>query len=163
MQKVVYYLITDSGDLEQDAKRLLGDRIVVTGLEQAHAEIHDNSTDEEESVRRATDGFMRTIAESWIFAGTSSPAECGPKSPKLTKSDLLRDGLPGTDSEQRLRQDTCVRDVISRSRLSIEVLITCAATWLRGRDNTTILDPRSNCSLPSSCVLVHHTCFHFQT
>lgn len=68
-QRVVYYLITDSNDLEQDAKRVLGNRVVVTGLEQAHAEIKANSSNVDDSIRRATDGFMRTIAESWIFAG----------------------------------------------------------------------------------------------
>ncbi|POY75521.1 hypothetical protein BMF94_1423 [Rhodotorula taiwanensis] len=69
-QRVIYYLITDSGDLERDAKRLLGGRLVVTGLEQAHAEMHADSSNGQDAIRHATDGLMRTVAESWIFAGT---------------------------------------------------------------------------------------------
>ncbi|POY75522.1 hypothetical protein BMF94_1424 [Rhodotorula taiwanensis] len=107
-QRVVYYLITDSNDLEQDAKRVLGNRVVVTGLEQAHAEIKANSSNVDDSIRRATDGFMRTIAESWIFAGTDY---------QILTANSGFGKIP---------------------------------TWQRGRDNTTVLNPRANCSLPST-------------
>ncbi|BGP53273.1 hypothetical protein JCM8202v2_000832 [Rhodotorula sphaerocarpa] len=69
-QKVIYYLITDSRVLEKDALRRLGDRVVVTGLKQAHVEIKTDTSTGMRAIRRAADGFMRTIAESWIFAGT---------------------------------------------------------------------------------------------
>ncbi|GAA5892338.1 hypothetical protein JCM8208_001515 [Rhodotorula glutinis] len=69
-QKVLYYLITDSHALERDALRRFGDKVVVTGLKQAHVEIKTDSSTGLVSIKRAADGFMRTIAESWIFAGT---------------------------------------------------------------------------------------------
>ncbi|TNY24182.1 Proteophosphoglycan ppg4 [Rhodotorula diobovata] len=69
-QRIVYYLITDSHALERDALRRFGDRVVVTGLKQAHVEIKTDTSTGLVSIKRAADGFMRTIAESWIFAGT---------------------------------------------------------------------------------------------
>lgn len=71
-QKVVYYLITDSHKLEREALRRFGDRIVVTGLKQAHVEIKTDRSKGLSAIKLAADGFMRTIAESWIFAGTFS-------------------------------------------------------------------------------------------
>lgn len=68
-QRIVYYLITDSHALERDALRRFGDRVVVTGLKQAHVEIKTDTSTGLVSIKRAADGFMRTIAESWIFAG----------------------------------------------------------------------------------------------
>ncbi|GAA5883241.1 hypothetical protein JCM3774_000640 [Rhodotorula dairenensis] len=69
-QRVVYYLITDSRVLERDALDRFGDRVVVTGLEQAHPEIKTDQRTGLEALRHAADGFMRTIAQSWIFAST---------------------------------------------------------------------------------------------
>ncbi|GAA5978886.1 hypothetical protein JCM10908_002723 [Rhodotorula pacifica] len=69
-QKVVYYLITDSHVLEEDALRTFGDKIVVTGFKQAHPEIKNDDLGGWKALTRAADGFMRTIAESYIFAGT---------------------------------------------------------------------------------------------
>ncbi|GJN87763.1 hypothetical protein Rhopal_000718-T1 [Rhodotorula paludigena] len=69
-QKVVYYLITDSHKLEREALRRFGDRVVVTGLKQAHVEIKTDRSKGLSAIKLAADGFMRTIAESWIFAGT---------------------------------------------------------------------------------------------
>ena len=57
--------------LERDALRRFGDRVVVTGLKQAHVEIKTDASTGLTSIKRAADGFMRTIAESWIFAGAS--------------------------------------------------------------------------------------------
>lgn len=70
-QRVVYYLITDSRVLERDALRQFGDRVVVTGLEQAHAEVEPDFSEGTQTVEHAADGLMRTVAESWIFASQS--------------------------------------------------------------------------------------------
>ncbi|GAA5988297.1 hypothetical protein JCM11641_006654 [Rhodosporidiobolus odoratus] len=69
-QKVLYYLITDSHALEQDALAMYPDQVVVTGLKQAHIEIKTDHSEGMKAVKRAADGFMRTVAESWIFAAT---------------------------------------------------------------------------------------------
>ncbi|BGO88739.1 hypothetical protein NBRC10512_005188 [Rhodotorula toruloides] len=69
-QKIVYYLITDSHKLERDVLRRYGDRVVVTGLKQAHVEIKTDRSDGLQAIKKVADGFMRTVAESWIFAGT---------------------------------------------------------------------------------------------
>jgi len=68
-QKVLWYLISDSKVLEQDALERYPDRVVVTGLKQSHVEIKEGSTGWK-GVKGASDGFMRTVAESYIFAGT---------------------------------------------------------------------------------------------
>ena len=72
-QRVVYYLITDSRVLERDALRQFADRVVVTGLEQAHAEVEPDFSEGTRTVEHAADGLMRTVAESWIFASQSLP------------------------------------------------------------------------------------------
>ncbi|BGP22039.1 proteophosphoglycan ppg4 [Rhodotorula toruloides] len=69
-QKVIFYLITDSHKLERDVLRRYGDRVVVTGLKQAHVEIKTDRSDGLQAIKKVADGFMRTVAESWIFAGT---------------------------------------------------------------------------------------------
>ncbi|GAA5955697.1 hypothetical protein JCM21900_005088 [Sporobolomyces salmonicolor] len=68
-QKIVYYLISDSRVLEEDALRIYPDRVVVTGLKQSHVEIATGSVGWK-GLKGAADGFMRTVAESWIFSGT---------------------------------------------------------------------------------------------
>ncbi|GAA5918106.1 hypothetical protein JCM1841_005256 [Sporobolomyces salmonicolor] len=68
-QKIVYYLISDSRVLEEDALRTYPDRVVVTGLKQSHVEIATGSVGWK-GLKGAADGFMRTVAESWIFSGT---------------------------------------------------------------------------------------------
>lgn len=55
--------------LEQDALEKFPDKIVVTGMKQSHVEIKEGSTGWK-GVKGASDGFMRTVAESYIFAGT---------------------------------------------------------------------------------------------
>ncbi|GAA5857664.1 hypothetical protein JCM8547_004322 [Rhodosporidiobolus lusitaniae] len=69
-QKVVYYLITDSQVLEQDALRLYGDRVVVTGMKPEHGEIVLDKSEGLMRIKHAADGYARTIAESWIFIAT---------------------------------------------------------------------------------------------
>ncbi|GAA5903512.1 hypothetical protein JCM6882_006569, partial [Rhodosporidiobolus microsporus] len=69
-QKVLYYLITDSHNLEQSALKMFPDRVVVAGFEPSHDEIAFKDKEGPEVVKGSADGFMRTIAESWIFAGT---------------------------------------------------------------------------------------------
>ncbi|GAA5860561.1 hypothetical protein JCM1840_000300 [Sporobolomyces johnsonii] len=68
-QKIVYYLISDSRVLEEDALRTYPDRMVVTGLKQSHVEITKGDVGWK-GLKGAADGFMRTVAESWIFSGT---------------------------------------------------------------------------------------------
>ncbi|GAA6005241.1 hypothetical protein JCM10207_002909 [Rhodosporidiobolus poonsookiae] len=69
-QKVIYYLISDSRVLEEDALRTFPDRVVVSGLKPAHVEIKTDKSDGFKAIKRAADGFMRTVADSWIFAST---------------------------------------------------------------------------------------------
>ncbi|GAA5831187.1 hypothetical protein JCM11251_007788 [Rhodosporidiobolus azoricus] len=69
-QKVLYYLATDSRVLEEDALRRFPDQVVVTGLKPAHVEIKTDKSDGVKAIKRAADGFMRTVAENWIFAAT---------------------------------------------------------------------------------------------
>ncbi|GJN94369.1 hypothetical protein Rhopal_007448-T1 [Rhodotorula paludigena] len=69
-QTPFYYLITDSHALELDAVRRFGKRVVVTGLRQAHVELPLDWSKTFAAFRQAADGFMNTIIESWIFAGT---------------------------------------------------------------------------------------------
>jgi hypothetical protein len=71
-QKIVYYLITDSHILEQDALQVFSDKVVITGLKQSHGEIITDDLKGIKAIRQKADGFMRTIAESWIFACSSS-------------------------------------------------------------------------------------------
>ncbi|GAA6008625.1 hypothetical protein JCM11491_003373 [Sporobolomyces phaffii] len=68
-QKVLWYLISDSRTLERDALATYPDRVVVTGLKQSHVEITSGSA-AWKGVKGASDGFLRTVAESYIFAGT---------------------------------------------------------------------------------------------
>ncbi|GAA5924173.1 uncharacterized protein JCM15063_005565 [Sporobolomyces koalae] len=68
-QKVLWYLISDSRTLEQDALETYPDKVVVTGLKQSHVEITSGSA-AWKGVKGASDGFLRTVAESYIFAGT---------------------------------------------------------------------------------------------
>ncbi|GAA5919297.1 hypothetical protein JCM6882_007830 [Rhodosporidiobolus microsporus] len=69
-QKVLYYLATDSRVLEEDALKRFPDQVVVTGLKPAHVEIKTDKSDGLKAMKRAADGFMRTVAENWIFAAT---------------------------------------------------------------------------------------------
>ncbi|GAA6063001.1 hypothetical protein JCM10212_004983 [Sporobolomyces blumeae] len=68
-QKVLWYLISDSKVLERSALERYPDKVVVTGLKQSHVEIKTGST-AWTGVKGASDGFLRTVAESYIFAGT---------------------------------------------------------------------------------------------
>ncbi|GAA6043644.1 hypothetical protein JCM8097_000852 [Rhodosporidiobolus ruineniae] len=68
-QKVLLYLITDSRVLEADALEAF-DHVVVTGLKPAHVEIKTGKEEGFKAVKRAADGFLRTVAEQWIFAST---------------------------------------------------------------------------------------------
>ncbi|GAA5873501.1 hypothetical protein JCM16303_001145 [Sporobolomyces ruberrimus] len=68
-QKVLWYLISDSRTLERDALETYPDKVVVTGLKQSHVEITSGSA-AWKGVKGASDGFLRTVAESYIFAGT---------------------------------------------------------------------------------------------
>lgn len=70
-QKVLWYLISDSQTLEQDALATYPDKVVVTGLKQSHVEITSGSA-AWKGVKGASDGFLRTVAESYIFAGELS-------------------------------------------------------------------------------------------
>lgn len=55
---------------------------MVTGLKQSHVEIKEGSTGWK-GIKGASDGFMRTVAESYIFAGTNT-------SPLLSLDGLTR-------------------------------------------------------------------------
>ncbi|GAA5921224.1 hypothetical protein JCM1841_001641 [Sporobolomyces salmonicolor] len=67
-QKVIYYLVSDSHALEEDALRTYPDKVVVTGLRQSHVEALIAGWGE--AWREAADASMRTVAESWIFSST---------------------------------------------------------------------------------------------
>ncbi|SCV67235.1 BQ2448_5881 [Microbotryum intermedium] len=68
-QKVVYYLVTDSRTLKEDALLNFSDRVVVTGLTQAHPELHHEMTDEEKT-RLLEDGTTNAQVENWIIGKT---------------------------------------------------------------------------------------------
>ncbi|GAA5831174.1 hypothetical protein JCM11251_007783 [Rhodosporidiobolus azoricus] len=69
-QKVLYYLITDSHKLEESALKLYPNQVVVAGFTPTHDEIAFKDRSGPDVAKGSADGFMRTIAESWIFAGT---------------------------------------------------------------------------------------------
>lgn len=71
-QRVVYYLISDSRTLREDALQKFPDQVIASGLEQSHMEIAAGSGNNSAgwaTMKDATDGMMRTVAESWTFAG----------------------------------------------------------------------------------------------
>lgn len=77
-QRIIYYLLSDSHALKEEALRLYPDRVVVSGLSQSHPEIE--SAPEGwgwEGIKGAADGMMGSVAEMWTFAGESSWAEEG--------------------------------------------------------------------------------------
>ncbi|BGP13161.1 hypothetical protein JCM10213_000261 [Rhodosporidiobolus nylandii] len=69
-QKKLIYLITDSNNLEEDALKTFNGSIVVTGLEQSHDELKYMNKNGTEVVHTSLDGYMRTVAESFIFSNT---------------------------------------------------------------------------------------------
>ncbi|SCV74201.1 BQ2448_6633 [Microbotryum intermedium] len=68
-QKVVYYVVTDSHNLEEDAIRVYPDRVVVTGLSQAHPEIHEGQQTTREA-QRLLDGTTDALIEQWLIQYT---------------------------------------------------------------------------------------------
>lgn len=78
-QKTVFFLITDSAHLRQDAVRHFPSSVVVSGLAQKHIEIGGKAQIKAESeaekdsdalfdlekVKADADGFMNTLAETW--------------------------------------------------------------------------------------------------
>ncbi|CEQ39118.1 SPOSA6832_00603 [Sporobolomyces salmonicolor] len=137
-QKIVYYLISDSRVLEEDALRTYPDRVVVTGLKQSHVEIATGSVGWK-GLKGAADGFMRTVAESWIFSGmASSPSSHRDRAERvelLAGTDFqiltLRSGFGKirTPSPSSHRSSLLLR---------LTALASGTATWLRGRQGTTI-------------------------
>lgn len=74
-QKVVWYLISDSKVLKEDAMRVYGDKVVVSGLKVRHTDPLLKLDDEEgepasERRKKAFDGAMDSVVESWTFAET---------------------------------------------------------------------------------------------
>ncbi|GAA5857700.1 hypothetical protein JCM8547_004335 [Rhodosporidiobolus lusitaniae] len=71
-QRIIYFLLTDSKALQADALRAYPDRVIVTGLEASHDELGNLGQRGFDVVKRALDGYARTVAESYIFAGTDA-------------------------------------------------------------------------------------------
>ncbi|SGY17530.1 BQ5605_C015g07811 [Microbotryum silenes-dioicae] len=80
-QKVIYYLVTDSHTLEEDALRHFSDRVVITGLSRSHPEIHQKTESAakgqgsmydvpEHERRRLLDGTTDALTENWIIGKT---------------------------------------------------------------------------------------------
>lgn len=73
-QRPVYYLMTDSKTLREDALQSYPDRLVVSGLTQSHMEIAQGTGEDHSAgwttMKEAADGMMTTVAESWTFAAT---------------------------------------------------------------------------------------------
>ncbi|ORY58335.1 hypothetical protein BCR35DRAFT_247179, partial [Leucosporidium creatinivorum] len=73
-QKIVYYLVSDSAHLREDALRAFPDgKVVLSGFHPQHLELALTDTEEGmdlDGIRASLDGMMETIAENWIFAGT---------------------------------------------------------------------------------------------
>ncbi|SCV68121.1 BQ2448_242 [Microbotryum intermedium] len=80
-QKVIYYLVTDSHTLEEDALRHFSDRVVITGLSRSHPEIHQKTESAEKGQgsmydvpeherKRLLDGTTDALTENWIIGKT---------------------------------------------------------------------------------------------
>jgi len=75
-QRVVYYLITDSAHLRNEAVEAYADKIVISGLHQVHGE--EFVPDEQvppgqlhmKKINYVYPGEMDTIAETWTYAGS---------------------------------------------------------------------------------------------
>ncbi|GAA5865484.1 hypothetical protein JCM1840_001413 [Sporobolomyces johnsonii] len=59
-QRIVYYLVTDSANLKQDAQQVLGDKLVTTDMVPQH--VHQKSGH--------ADGVFSAVVEDWILAKT---------------------------------------------------------------------------------------------
>lgn len=71
-QRIVYFVISDSRTLREDALQKMPDRVIVLGLEQSHIEIAAGSGNNSAgwaTMKEAADGMMTTVAESWTLAG----------------------------------------------------------------------------------------------
>lgn len=108
-QKVLWYLISDSRTLERDALATFPDKVVITGLKQSHVEITTGSA-AWKGVKGASDGFLRTVAESYIFAGQSRswpPSRI--EGTGLTSTPRLRrNGFSDPDAPEWVRENPSV-------------------------------------------------------
>ncbi|GAA5964927.1 hypothetical protein JCM21900_000022 [Sporobolomyces salmonicolor] len=59
-QRIIYYLVTDSANLKQDAQQVLGDKLVTTDMLPQH--VHQKSGH--------ADGVFSAVVEDWILAKT---------------------------------------------------------------------------------------------
>ncbi|ORY90938.1 hypothetical protein BCR35DRAFT_275012 [Leucosporidium creatinivorum] len=70
-QKIIYYLLSDSHALKEEALRMFPERVVVSGLSQSHPEIEKAESGWGwEGVKGAADGMMGSVVEMWTFAAT---------------------------------------------------------------------------------------------
>lgn len=143
----------------------------MTGLKQAHVEIKTDRSDGLQAIKKVADGFMRTVAESWIFAGKFRFLRCFLFLQWLTLAPA------GTDF-QILTQRSGFGKIRTSPPLPSaprsSLTLSCTATWLRGKEGTTIalfnegtdpeftaqykaanegrLPPPIDCSKPEACV-----------
>lgn len=90
-QKVVYYLVTDSAHLRQDAIEKLGDKVVVSGAGIEHIHVKSGHAD----------GVFSAVLEDWILAKTDYRV-------------ITQDS--GFVRLRSLRYGSCVADLSSRAR-----------------------------------------------
>ncbi|GAA5988285.1 hypothetical protein JCM11641_006650 [Rhodosporidiobolus odoratus] len=133
-QKIVYYLITDSNTLEEDALRVFNGTVVVSGMEQSHAELKFLGKSGAEVAQGSADGYMNTISESYIFSGTDFQI--------LT----MRSGFGKIPTWQRGKDHTTVR--------IFNPYLDGAMTNQVKANNGGKLPPPIDCSKPSSQVFL---------
>lgn len=80
----------------------------MTGLKQAHVEIKTDTLDGLQAIKKVADGFMRTVAESWIFAGAGRVLLLLPLD-AVPDVRGCRHRFPDPHPAQRVRQDPYVR------------------------------------------------------
>lgn len=69
-KKIIYYLLSDSHALKEEALKMWPERVVVSGLSQSHPEIEEAEMGWGwEGVKGAADGMMGSVVEMWSFAG----------------------------------------------------------------------------------------------
>lgn len=141
-QRVVYYLITDSHTLREDALQAFPGKVVISGLDQSHMEIAavsgpDGSSSGWSTRNDATDGMMRTVAESWTFAATDFSiltAKSGFGNIRESSGKCNHHSPASTDCAPPAKQHG---SVVERAERSSSSTATCSPCLQRNSANTT--------------------------
>lgn len=107
-QRVVFYLVTDSAHLKQDAQRVLGNKLVTTNMVPQH--VHQKSGH--------VDGVMNAVVEDWILAKADmlvatqvrlSPCRSAPWLLAFSGADSLSHPLQDSGFVRSLSSRRCFR------------------------------------------------------